>query len=253
MNGIRIINKKYIPILLLVILSSLFISPDVFAAVSSSDESIKNRTDLLININWMIKAMSYLIGFLLLIKGGLLMKDIADQKVKVGYGAVVVVFLSSTIILSYTTSLSHLIPTLLGEESGYCFSVSGGDTNTSGLEIGKAAGAAPLVKSFANNCWNPETSEVSSAMYSKINKMANETVAKDFLKNLQAIISLFQIIGSVYFIKGVYGLYENAMGTAREPGYGKPIITILFTSLLIDLGHTLELLLATLRHIGITF
>ena len=246
--------KKHIPLSILSLL--LIMSPEIYAASElGTDASITARAELLNAITLGIKIFSYFLGLLLMIKGGYLLKDIADQKVKFGFGSVAVVFITATLIFSYTSSLSMIIPVLLGEQYGYCYSNNDGDyAVSSGYDRNSnSGGVSSQFLKAGGVCFNPESSEVTSAMHTKILSMSSQSTADSFVKNLRNIISLFQIIGSIYFIKGTYGLYENATGNAREPGYGKPIVTMIASSFLVDLGHTLEMLLATLRAIGMNF
>ena len=214
-NHLKFIESKNFKTYLVLFLATalLFFMPEVYANVSTpttTEKSIQNRTELLSGFNYLIKLFAYVLGLILFIKGGYLLKEISDQKTKVGFGGVVVVFLSATLIFSYTSSLSLIIPSLLGDKTGFCFAVDGGE-----LASNNKGKSSALISDTNVDCWDSKTSDVSTALYSKIQKMSSDSVAKEFAKSLNAIISLFQIIGSVYFIKGVYGLYENEIGRAH--------------------------------------
>lgn len=242
---ISIKNIVYI----LAITLMLFVIPDVQAtelstSAGSSDAALQERIELLSGVSFLIKMFTYVIGLVMLIKGGFLLKEIADQKTKVGFGGVAVVFISAIMIFSFTNTLASFVPTMLGESAGYCFAVDNSSVTDNKTNS---------VKDYGKDCWDVTKSDVTKAVHKKIEAMSSPSTAAQFVKSLNSIISLFQIIGSVYFIKGIYGLYETAMGTSREPGYGKPIITMIFSSFLVDLGHTLEMLLATLRAVGMNF
>lgn len=248
-------------IYVLSIIALLLIVPHANANdVVNTEEAIKNRAEYLAGISFLIRLFAIVLGLILLIKGGFLLKEIADQRTKVGFGGVAVVLISGIMLFSFNGTLSMFVPTMLGNDSEYCFAVHDSTKDSSKLNAAKAHanyGTSSISvlggKSGGTQCWDAESSDVTEAIHNKIKKMSTDSTAAQFAQSLRTILALFQVIGSIYFIKGIYGLYENAMGTAREPGYGKPIITMVASSFLVDLGHTLELLLGTLRAIGMSF
>ena len=100
---------------------------------------------------------------------------------------------------------------------------------------------------------NTEISGLTGELKSRIEKLSSGGTAEKFLENIQIIIGIFQIIGLIYFSVGAYGLAQVANGSSKDSGYGKPIITMFASALIVDIPHTAQMAIDTLEKIGINF
>ena len=100
---------------------------------------------------------------------------------------------------------------------------------------------------------NTEVSGLTGELKARIEKLSSGSTAESFLGNIQIIIGLFQIIGLIYFAVGAYGIAQVANGSSKESGYGKPIITMFASALIVDIPHTAMMAIETLEKIGINF
>ena len=70
---------------------------------------------------------------------------------------------------------------------------------------------------------------------------------KEKLKEkLRLLFTLFQVIGVIYFIKAIYMLKEASEGS-QQTGYGKIILMIFASALVIDMPHTIDMLINTIQ------
>jgi hypothetical protein len=106
---------------------------------------------------------------------------------------------------------------------------------------------------FSSTCFNDEMSELAGELRARVEKLSSDSTAKIFWDNLKFIVSVFQLIGLIYFLVGVYGLVQVSNGSAKDSGYGKPIVTMIASALIVDLPHTFQMFQATLQQVGINF
>ncbi|HEJ6524389.1 hypothetical protein N5J66_12660 [Pseudomonas juntendi] len=212
-------------------LTLLFLPAVAFAF--GNDASIKARAEIITAVSDLIYVVSFLIGLILLVTGGYKLKLISDENQKGNkYGAPAMAILAGVIIMNCSESLSVLGATYLNAEK-FCMIVADG--------------------SISDSCMNTELVGVTGELKSRIEKLSSGSTAEAFMDNIRIIIGIFQIIGLIYFLVGAYGLYEVANGSSKENGYGKPIITMFASALIVDIPHTIQIALDTLEKIGINF
>ena len=73
----------------------------------------------------------------------------------------------------------------------------------------------------------------------------NGSGSADTFKNIvKKVITVFQIIALIYFVKGLHGIKAVSEGASKE-GLGKAMLTIIASALVIDLPHTIEMIQST--------
>ncbi len=218
----------------------LLVSLPVFAFADSLDREITSSETFAYRVQLISMVLSILdkfgpfIGVLLFIQAGLKLKQTADEKKPAGASTVIVYFVAATLFFN-----SHLAYDLVSSiwkiegESKICF-VADGDA-------------------IKESCYSDEVSELTGVLADRVEKLSGDSVATDFINNFRAIIGIFQVIGVIYFFVGIYGLVQVSNGSAKDNGYGKPIITMISSALIIDLPHTASMFLDTLQKIGVNF
>ncbi|WP_339491465.1 hypothetical protein [Pseudomonas sp. EA_15y_Pfl2_R67] len=180
----------------------------------------------------LIKLVIFLIGFILLVSGGYKLKLLSEEGSKMGKGVPLVYVIVGIILMNITLAIGVFGNTYF-KAGDFCFVVSEGSIN--------------------NACMNTEISGLTGEIKARLEKLSSGSTAEQFMENIQIIIGLFQIIGVIYFAIGAYGLAQVANGSSKESGYGKPIITMFASALIVDIPHTAMMAIDTLEKIGINF
>ncbi len=180
----------------------------------------------------LIKLVIFLIGFILFVSGGYKLKLLTDEGGKMGKSVPLVYLIIGAVLMNITLAIGAFGNTYF-KAGDFCFVVSEGAIN--------------------NACMNTEVSGLTGELKARIEKLSSGGTAEKFLENIQVIIGLLQIIGLIYFAVGAYGIAQVSNGSSKESGYGKPIITMFASALIVDIPHTAMMAIETLEKIGINF
>jgi len=222
-------NIKKITFLLFTMLSPIM----VFAS-----DAVSNRATMVSSIYTLVTIAATAMGMMLMITAIVKLKRRGDNPndPKSFPSSIIVTLFAGAMAFNYSESAGVMIASVLGDnDAGYCFVIEG--TETSGNVKGQS------------KCWTEGTSEVLDGVADKIDKMSGNGAGAKIKENAQSIIALFQTIGLIYFLKGLYGLKTTSEGQSKE-GYGKPIITLIASALIIDLPHTIEMVQETIAYLG---
>lgn len=209
-------------------LTLLFLPVLAFAA----DDATAARVELISGNIGLIKLVIFLIGFILFVSGGYKLALISEEGNKVGKSVPLVYIIVGTILMNVTLAIGIFGNTYF-KAGDFCFVVSDNAIN--------------------NACMNTEVSGLTGEMKARIEKLSSGSTAEKFMENIQMIIGIFQIIGLIYFSVGAYGIAQVANGSSKDGGYGKPIITMFASALIVDIPHTAMMAIETLEKIGINF
>lgn len=202
-------------------------------AVAFADgDATAARVELISGNIGLIKIVIFLIGSIVFISGAYKLTLIAEQGSKVGKSVPLIYIIVGTILMNITLAIGAFGNTYF-KAGDFCFVVSDGAIN--------------------NACMNTEVSGLTGELKARIEKLSSGGTAEKFLENIQIIIGLFQIIGLIYFSIGAYGIAQVANGSSKDGGYGKPIITMFASALIVDIPHTAMMAIETLEKIGINF
>ncbi|CSC96310.1 Uncharacterised protein [Vibrio cholerae] len=209
----------------------------LFSFVSFADD-VANRQQMVKAIYSLITYVAMLMGIGLMILGGIKLKRSADDPNDKRPKAAIIFFcfFSGALMFNYSGSASVMITSLLGSKnSGYCFV----------LEDPKS------VDLHKENCFDASSSEIVGGLVEKVNDMSDGkgNIVKD---NITVIVGLIQIVGLIYFCKGLYGLKLAAEGVRQNETYGKALITLIGSALAFDIMHTLEMIKSTLQMMGVS-
>lgn len=209
-------------------LTLLFLPTVAFA----DGDATAARVELISGNIGLIKIVIFLIGSIVFISGAYKLTLIAEQGSKVGKSVPLIYIIVGTILMNITLAIGAFGNTYF-KAGDFCFVVSDGAIN--------------------NACMNTEVSGLTGELKARIEKLSSGGTAEKFLENIQIIIGLFQIIGLIYFSIGAYGIAQVANGSSKDGGYGKPIITMFASALIVDIPHTAMMAIETLEKIGINF
>ena len=202
-------------------------------AVAFADgDATAARVELISANIGLIKLVIFLIGFIVFVSGCYKLKLLADQDGKMGKSVPLIYVIVGAVLMNVTLAIGVFGNTYF-KAGDFCFVVSEGAIN--------------------NACMNTEVSGLTGELKARIEKLSSGGTAEKFLENIQIIIGLFQIIGLIYFSIGAYGIAQVANGSSKDGGYGKPIITMFASALIVDIPHTAMMAIETLEKIGINF
>jgi hypothetical protein len=147
--------------------------------------------------------------------------------------SILVVMFASSLLLNLNATMSIMINTIQGTGEGYCF-------------YSKApADNGRVTFDNSNSCFS-NAMQVTGDLAEKLKKESgSEETLKKLQDKLRLLFTLFQLVGVIYFIKGIYMLKEASEGT-QGVGYGKIIMILIASSLVIDMPHTIDILINTI-------
>jgi hypothetical protein len=217
---------------LLLAFGLMFITGIAYAG-NDSATILSNRESMVITINQAVILIGKLIGVILLLVGINKMKWKAEQPTNPQHstGMIITVLVAGALMINYTQATTSFITSILYEDSEYCFILDPSQSNST------------------SQCWSASTSESTTLLSDRINRLEGNEPSQEFRDNIDVLMAFFQLIGLIYFFKGAYGLKQVSDG-GQKGGYGKPLLTMLAAALVLDLPHTLEVIMQTIEQIG---
>ncbi|MFI3044483.1 hypothetical protein [Pseudomonas coronafaciens] len=216
-------------------------SPSDGAGTGTSVDALTQRERLVSTGIWLVQKFATLSGLLIFLAFFVRLAKYADAQGtqnRPSVSSLYIFAISGIMLFSYSSTLGTLITTISGKEGdGVCYVVESADLKLNSL----------------NNCWSDASSEISGELSASVTKLSgNSDVMTEFRENTKVGIGLLQLIGFMFFCFSVHAFVEIGKGTARH-GYTKPIVMMIAASLIVDLPHTAEMVLATLKSVGVTF
>lgn len=202
-----------------------------FAFGASLEDATSNRVELIAAFNKLIILVGFMIGLAVTIAGGYKMVQVGNQGAKFGWGAPAIYILAGVVMMNVSPSLSVITNTYFKVD--FCTMIDES-------------------QSVSSSCFKDEISGLTGPLKERITRLSNDSTAQAFIQNIEIIVGIFQVIGFIYFLTGAYGLTQVANGSAQH-GYGKPIITMTASALIVDIPHTATMFIDTLHQIGINF
>jgi hypothetical protein len=191
------------------------------------------REGLIVTLFTFTQGLALIIGLWTMIKFFTTLKQHADSPndPSASKFKVLMILLTAVLLLNLNTAIDIMVKTTLGTEA-YCFSL---DPDATG---GKTS-----------DCFNPESSELTSELQKRLD---SKIKSKDeFLKYVGLAMGAIQFLGLIFFVKGVLMIKQIGDGQGQA-GPGKVIIALIFSALIIDLPHTMEVILATIKTMGVS-
>ncbi|MCK8072419.1 hypothetical protein [Vibrio sp. 1CM23M] len=222
---------------------TLFILIGSAFSFAADQQHIDARANLIGSLYSIVGIFAVLLGLGLIVISIIKLKKRAENPndPKSFPSAILITMLSGALILNFSGTSSTLIATLLGGEGGHCFVLQE-------QLMEQEQGTIQMGDLHQENCWDSSNSQMVDDIAKKVDEMSDGNGAR-LKRNVEIIVGLFQLVGLVYLIKGIYGLKLVSEGQSRE-GYGKPILTMIAAALVIDLPHTLEMLSETITLLG---
>lgn len=201
-------------------------------AIAFADDVTQARVEMISANIGLIKLVIFLTGFIVFVSGCYKLKLLSDQDGKMGKSVPLIYVIVGAVLMNVTLAIGVFGNTYF-KAGDFCFVVEEGAIN--------------------NACMNTEVSGLTGELKARIEKLSSGSTAEKFLENIQIIIGIFQVIGLIYFSVGAYGIAQVSNGSSKESGYGKPIITMFASALIVDIPHTAQMAINTLHDIGINF
>lgn len=148
-------------------------------------------------------------------------------------GGVLVMMIGASMLWSLQSSISLATNTLTN--NNHCFVLSK-DNEDMGNNINKHDG----------ECFNAKNSEITEELRADFEDKGRGEALKDLLAKMNVYFKMLQAIGLIYFIKGIYMLKAAAEGTGNTT-YGKILVVIIASSLVLDLPNTLNMIVNTVK------
>ncbi|HHM8948444.1 TPA: hypothetical protein ACRNDK_002656 [Pseudomonas aeruginosa] len=208
---------------------TVLLSAPAFA--NGLDDASSYRVELVASINELIFIFAFIIGLILMISGAYKMKLAVEENGRVGWGVPIIFILVGALFINLESSLSTFTNTFFSVD--FCKIVE--------------------KETISSSCFKDEISGLTGTLKDRIEKMSSDSTAQKFMDDIEIIVGLFQVIGFIYFLVGAYGLTQVANGSSKDGGYGKPIITMIASALIVDVPHTASVFIDTLNKIGINF
>lgn len=196
------------------------------------------REQLLSTIFIFINYIGFALGLYVLIYTIILLATkYADRDREITIGKLAVSLIVASVLMNITGTFNKLIYDLRGGESGgeYCFVYGLDDNAFDNLPTGDA-------------CYDVNGSPLAQDYISKIEDSEDKNM---IMSNIRFGLAIFQIIGVIFFIYGFVLLRKVNMGLERGAGYMKPILIILFSALMVDLPHTIDVIIDALKQLEI--
>lgn len=222
------INTNQLFTLFLIVLSTSISS-------AASTDAIANQQFIITALYTLVTFIAIFLGVCLIIAGIVKLKHRADNPndVKSFPAAIITTVLVGSLMINYNSSISVAISSFYGSSADMCF------------VLDASAGAGDYVGS---NCWDASNSEVLADIKDKVSSMDEENKINE---NAKTLVAMFQLVGLIYFLKGLYSLKLASEGNSKET-HGKALVVIIASALIIDLPNTIELIRSTLEYLGYT-
>lgn len=214
---------------LVTLLTLLFLPAVAFAF--GTDEAENARAVLISRLSTLVTLLGYLVGFVVLLTGLYKLTQITKDGVKNPYISPAIYVISGVLMMDIFHTLDVLTLTMFNFEN-FC----------------------QVIKddAIAHNCMSDAMSGLTGDMKTRLEKLSSGNTVQAFLDQISVIVGIFQLIGLIYVLVGLYGLIQVANGSAQN-GYAKPLVTIFAAALIVDIPHTAQMAINTLESIGINF
>ncbi|MGU1433192.1 hypothetical protein ACSEQY_26415 [Pseudomonas aeruginosa] len=220
-------------IVLLLVSLPIFAFADSIDREIASSETLQFRADLISMFLNILFYFSAFMGVLLFIVAGFRLKMMVDEKQPSKKLGVIMTFVAATFFFNIYLA-QELVSSLwkIEGDTSICFMVDDAGVN--------------------DQCYSDEMSEIGGELAERVQKLSGDGIATELKNSMRLIVGIFQVIGFIYFMVGIHALHQVSNGT-KDEGYGKPIITMISSALIIDLPHTASMFLDTLQKIGVNF
>ncbi len=218
----------------IIIIFILLFSSSAFAEgeVGFTDQFLKS-------IYIVVRSIGTLLGAFLVYSGIKKTVEFAkdDRNPKNFPSAAVVTLLAGGLLLNLNQTMSLAVNSIVGGNEGYCFYTK--STGNYGKEqLGQS-----------NSCFNSAMQLTDKIANELSGQQKFEVTLTNIKERLRILFTLLQVIGVIYFIKGIYMLKEAAEGS-NNTGYGKIIIMLIAAAIIIDLPHFLDMVINTIREVN---
>lgn len=222
-------RRKIKSILILATTLLLTIMTNLCFAASDLDSSKGGGAEAqIVSVYQFLGYISIFFGTLMIIKGGYLLKEKADNPNSNALRRMTVTFMVAGLLIGYTDSITTIGVTLFGDNSKYCMyldATAGGD------------------------CWDAKSSELTGEMRAKIEAIGNGSdLSNSTMRLINILVGVFQTVGFGYFLKSALAMKDVGNGN-RAGGYGKPVFGLLFAVSLINTPAVISLIVGTIKFV----
>lgn len=229
---------KYVIAIFFLLFSTVTFAEAASTAASSTDTSAADS--FLTGLYILVRTIGTLLGAFLVFIGIKKTVEFAkdDRNPKNFPSAAIITVFAGGLLLNLNQTLSIGVNTIVGGNDGYCF------YSKTSTEYGKFEKIGE-----GSACFN-NAMQVTDNIAKELSGQKNiEITLTNIKERLRILFTLLQVIGVIYFIKGIYMLKEAAEGS-NNTGYGKIIIMLIASAIIIDLPHFLDMLINTIREVN---
>lgn len=230
--------KYIITILILLFSTTVFAESSPMNQIAASQD-VGSGDKFLTSFYILVRMIGTLLGAFLVYIGIKKAVDFSkdDRNPKNFPTAAIITFLAGGLLLNLNQTMTLAVNTFIGSGNGYCF-YSKGLGNYGKEVIGTN-----------NACFNSAMQVTDKIANELSGQKKFEVTLKNIKERLRLLFTLLQVIGVIYLIKSIYMLKEAAEGS-NNIGYGKIIIMIISSAIIIDLPHFIDMVINTIRDIN---
>lgn len=221
----KILNKLFIVLML--------IMPTISLAEESAAQA--NREQLIVILFKFSIVLAFLMGLYFGVATLMAFVSRANNPndPKGSYPRIIGLFFVSVMLLNLNFTINTLVYSLNGTSS-YCFTLDSQLSDTESI----------------SNCFDAETSVVTQSIRDRINSQISSKA--DFLNYLNIAISAIQFLGLIYFISSILKITKLSSGGSSQVSVKSVLIGLIASAALIDLHHTLEIIIYTVKSLGVS-
>lgn len=162
-----------------------------------------------------------------------------------GLGSVLVLFIGASMLWSLQSSINLFSNTFNGTGSSFCVYNDNLEARSD-----EAEKSEDLNKHGAE-CFNAKNSDITADLRDKLEQKGATESLELLQSKMQSFFYIIQALGLIYFIKAIF-LLKSASEGSNSVTYGKCIIMLIMSSLVMDMPDTLQIIINTFKQMQAT-
>lgn len=197
--------------------------------------------DLISKVIFLVKTISVFGGLIFVvtaIKNMFLYPEVGANEKHTIKNKMIFGLIIGVLMLNVTSTIDSVIKTFNPESKGGCYI-----TNEDAFDdwrIGKNK----------DMCWSIASSQITGPTFDKAKSMIDSQYAGELEGQLKSILAGLQMVGFIFFVHALFGLHKISSGSGQR-GYMGVIGQLCASALIIDLIHTIAVVQATTKMLGL--
>lgn len=212
-----------------IIILFLIILPNMAMANEQAEREV-----LVVTLFQFVIYLSFILGIIYAYKTLMTVKQRSDNPndQSASISKIITTIIISAVLLNLNLGINLFVNTITGS-SNYCFALNENVSETKNL----------------NDCFDAESSTLTKGLRERIDSQISSRA--DFTNYLKLAIGAIQLLGLIYFVSSILKLKDINNGQSQISPYNV-IVGLIASAALIDLPHTLELILETAKSVGVS-